>query len=67
MRLSHEAVQEFKAICLDEFGIALSDADAEQRAVEVLEFFWFLYDDEAAKRPDSELDSFDSSELNDLR
>jgi hypothetical protein len=42
MRLSDQAVHEFKEICRDEFGVVLSDSDAEQRAWEVLDFFWIL-------------------------
>jgi hypothetical protein len=50
MALSREAIDEFKAICRDEFGIELSDTDAEQRALEVLHFFWLL---STGKSPDS--------------
>lgn len=42
MALSREAIKEFKEICCDEFGVDLSDTDAEQRALEVLDFFWLL-------------------------
>lgn len=42
MRLSERAVREFKEICRDEFGVEFSDSDAEQRAWEVLDFFWIL-------------------------
>lgn len=42
MRLSDEAIREFKEICREEFGVELSDSDAEQRAWEVLDFFWIL-------------------------
>ncbi len=42
MALSREAINEFKEICRDEFGTEFSDTDAEQRALEVLDFFWLL-------------------------
>jgi hypothetical protein len=42
MALSRLAVDEFKSICRDEFGIELSDVDAEQRALELLDFFWLF-------------------------
>ena len=42
MGLSRKAIDEFKEICRDEFGADLSDTEAEQRALEVLEFFWLL-------------------------
>ncbi len=42
MGLSRKAIDEFKKICRDEFGADLSDTEAEQRALEVLEFFWLL-------------------------
>lgn len=67
MRLSAEAVQEFKAICLDEFGVRLSDAEAEQRAVEVLEFFWFLFDEEEGSPGESRASTFDRPGTEDLR
>ena len=47
MRLSPEAIREFQAICRDEFGQELSEAEAERRAFEVLDFFWFLFMDNA--------------------
>ena len=47
MRLSNEAIQEFKAICREEFGVNLSDGEAEQHALRVLTLFWLtLTDDE---------------------
>ena len=42
MGLSRKAIDEFKEICRDEFGADLSDTEAEQRALEVLDFFWQL-------------------------
>ncbi len=46
MSLSRKTVDEFKSICKDEFGVELSDTEAELRALEVLDFFWFLATDE---------------------
>lgn len=46
MTLSRKVVEEFKSICLDEFHIDLSDTDAELRALEVLDFFWWLANSE---------------------
>jgi hypothetical protein len=42
MGLSRKAIDEFKEICRDEFGANLSDTEAEQRALEVLEVLWLL-------------------------
>lgn len=47
-RLSEAAVREFQAICWDEFQVALTYEQAEQRAVEVLELFCFLFDEPAS-------------------
>jgi len=52
MGLSRKAIDEFTAICRDEFGVELSDCDAEQRAIEVLEFFWLLSTGERADEGD---------------
>lgn len=43
MRLSAKTLQEFKDICRDEFGLELSDAEAEVHALRVLELFWLVY------------------------
>jgi len=50
MGLSRKAIDEFKEICRDEFGADLSDTAAEQRALEVLEFFWLLSVGDADER-----------------
>ena len=42
MWLRRETLEEFKAICRDEFGVELSDVEAHERAVEVLELFWLI-------------------------
>jgi hypothetical protein len=47
MGLSRKAIDEFKEIYLDEFGADLSDTEAEQRALEVLDFFCLLSEDDA--------------------
>jgi hypothetical protein len=52
MSLSRKAIEEFKQICRDEFGVELSDTDAEQRAREVLDFFWLLSTSERAEEGD---------------
>ena len=39
MKLSQEAIQEFKEIYLQEFGEELSDEDAERRARQLLTFY----------------------------
>ena len=41
--LSPETIAEFRTIIKDEFGIEMTEAEAAQRAHEVLEFFWLLY------------------------
>ena len=55
--LSQKAIAEFKAIIKEEFDIEMTDAEAEQRAREVLEFFWlvFVESDETTGRT-SEID-----------
>jgi hypothetical protein len=52
MALSKEAVREFKEICRGEFKVELSDTEAEQRALEVLEFFWLLSSSQRAEAGD---------------
>lgn len=51
MGLSRKSIDEFKAICQDEFGTELSDTEAEQRALEVLDFFWLLSNGERTDGP----------------
>ncbi|MEK7093798.1 MAG: hypothetical protein AAB903_00480 [Patescibacteria group bacterium] len=41
-RLPEEAVEQFRALIRDEFGVELAYAEAEQRAWEVLDLFWLL-------------------------
>jgi hypothetical protein len=41
-RLSREAIDQFKAIYLEEFGEILSDDEAQQMGYEVLHLFWIL-------------------------
>lgn len=43
MRLSTKAIQEFKEICREEFGIELSDDEAQLYATRLLELFWLLF------------------------
>ena len=43
MWLRKETLDEFKAICRDEFGVELSDVEAHARAVAVLDLFSLLY------------------------
>lgn len=40
--LSKSQVEEFQTILLDEFGVTMSYADAEKRAIEVLKFLQFI-------------------------
>ena len=42
MRLSREAIKEYKEIYKKEFGEDLSDAEAEEQALRVLHLFWLL-------------------------
>lgn len=46
MQLSSDRIQEFRVISADEFGVELSDADAEQHALRVLNVFWILIMDD---------------------
>jgi len=57
MWLRKETLEEFKAICRDEFGVELSDVEAHERAVAVLDLFSLLY----LERRDED-DDFDSNE-----
>lgn len=57
MWLRKETLEEFKAICRDEFGVELSDVEAHERAVAVLDLFSLLY----LERHDED-DNFDSTE-----
>jgi len=43
MRLSAKLVQEFKGLCRDELGVALSDEEAARHAVRVAELYWLLF------------------------
>jgi len=52
MGLSRKAIDEFREICRDEFGVQFSDAEAEQRALEVLDFFWLLSTSERTEGDD---------------
>lgn len=61
MWLSKESLEEFKAICRDEFGVELSDVEAHQRALEVLDLFSLLYVEGQMGVPD-EPAGFDSTE-----
>lgn len=42
MRLTPEAIDEFKTLYKEEFGEELSDGETEQRALEVLRLFMIL-------------------------
>ena len=44
-RLPEKSVREFQMIVWDEFQMNLNYDEAEQRAVEVLELFWLLFED----------------------
>lgn len=55
MWLRKETLEEFKSICRDEFGVELSDVEAHERAVAVLDLFSLLY----LERRDED-DDFDS-------
>lgn len=57
MWLRRETLEEFKAICRDEFGVELSDVEAHERAVAVLDLFSLLYLERRV-----EDDDFDSTE-----
>lgn len=41
-QLSHEAIDEFKAIYKDEFGKELSDPEVQEIALQLLRFFGIL-------------------------
>ena len=65
MRLSSEAIQEFKEICKEEFGEDLSDAQAEECALNLLHFFQvilhFLPNSPEYNRQPPEEEKFDNS------
>lgn len=43
LKLSKKALEEFKAIYLAEFGVALNDTEANKLGVELLELFRIIY------------------------
>lgn len=43
MRLSAKSMQEFQDICRDEFGVELLAAEAEARALAVLDLYWVVF------------------------
>lgn len=43
MKLSKKALSEFKAIYLEEFGVSLSEVEANKLGVELLELFRIIY------------------------
>jgi hypothetical protein len=43
MKLSKQAIDEFKKIYFKQFKIQLTDEDANEKAVELLEFFRLIY------------------------
>jgi hypothetical protein len=62
MWLRKETLDEFKAICRDEFDVELSDVEAHTRAVEVLELFWLLLGETSEANEgvsESDIDSID--------
>lgn len=63
MRLSTKAIQEFKEICRDEFGVELSEAEAEERALAVLDLYWLVFVEPAS---DSTASSLDALQLEDV-
>lgn len=65
MWLTKESLEEFKAICRDEFGVELSDVEAHQRALEVLDLFSLLYVEDQMDAPDTSAD-FDSTEAEEV-
>lgn len=60
MWLRKETLEEFKSICRDEFGVELSDVEAHQRAVEVLDLFSLLFIERPRRTPDGATEDFDS-------
>lgn len=64
MWLRKETLEEFKAICRDEFGVELSDVEAHERAVEVLELFWLvLVENPAATQLGADIDSWNDGDV----
>jgi hypothetical protein len=57
MRLSEQAIEEFKEICKDEFGVELSDAEAEQHALRVLNLFWLVLTDDDPQPASTNIDA----------
>lgn len=43
MRLSKQAIDEFKTIYLKKYGVQLTDEQANELGVELLEFFKLIY------------------------
>jgi hypothetical protein len=68
MRLSQKAIQEFKAICRDEFGVDLLDGKAEERALAVLDLYWLVFvepasDSTASTSTAPKLDALESEDV----
>jgi hypothetical protein len=55
MHLSEKTIQEFKEICKDEFDVELSDAEAEQHALRVLNLFWLVLADDDEPAPSTDI------------
>jgi len=53
MWLRKDTLEEFKSICRDEFGVELSDVEAHERAVAVLDLFSLLYLEKPSEEEDT--------------
>jgi hypothetical protein len=63
MRLSAKAIQEFREICRDEFGVDLTEAEAEERALAVLDLYWLVFVEPASGSTASSLDALQSEDV----
>ncbi len=63
MQLSPKAIQEFKDICRHEFGVELSDAEAEARALAVLDLYWLVFVERASDSAASNLDALEAERV----
>lgn len=63
MHLSTQAIEEFKEICRDEFGVELSDDEAGQHALRILNLFWLVLTDDEPEAPSAHIGAFEGGDV----
>lgn len=51
MKLSDKAIKDFKRVYFNKFGVRLSDEEANEKGIELLEFFRLIYKPIPKDRP----------------